>query len=106
MPEALVEQLADGGVMLLPLGPHDGTQHIVKLTKIVKRASTREELIAGAFRAAAAGTGEGIVNFAVIWRRASRESTMSIASAGANLPVVLNAFLPARVFHSSSASPA
>lgn len=33
VPEALVAQLADGGVMLLPLGPHDGTQEIVKLTK-------------------------------------------------------------------------
>ena len=33
IPEALVEQLADGGIMLLPLGPHDGLQQIVKLTK-------------------------------------------------------------------------
>jgi len=44
VPEALIEQLVDGGIMLLPLGPHDGTQHIVKLTK----ASTgveREELL-------------------------------------------------------------
>jgi protein-L-isoaspartate(D-aspartate) O-methyltransferase len=44
VPEALTEQLADGGIMLLPLGPHDGTQHIVMLTK----ASTgieREELL-------------------------------------------------------------
>jgi protein-L-isoaspartate(D-aspartate) O-methyltransferase len=33
MPEALVEQLADDGVMLLPLGPQSGTQRIVKVTK-------------------------------------------------------------------------
>jgi protein-L-isoaspartate(D-aspartate) O-methyltransferase len=33
IPGALVEQLADGGIMLLPLGPHDGAQEIVKLTK-------------------------------------------------------------------------
>lgn len=33
IPEALTAQLAEGGVMLLPLGPHAGTQHIVKLTK-------------------------------------------------------------------------
>src|SRR6202044_1160956 len=29
-PEALVEQLAEGGKMMLPLGPRDGTQHLVK----------------------------------------------------------------------------
>ena len=33
VPPALVEQLAVGGVMVLPLGPHDGAQSIVKLTK-------------------------------------------------------------------------
>jgi protein-L-isoaspartate(D-aspartate) O-methyltransferase len=33
IPEALTDQLAEGGVMLLPLGPHDGAQQIVKLTK-------------------------------------------------------------------------
>ena len=33
VPEALIEQLAEGGVMLLPLGPRDGPQEIVKLTK-------------------------------------------------------------------------
>jgi protein-L-isoaspartate(D-aspartate) O-methyltransferase len=33
IPEALIAQLADGGVMLLPLGPQGGTQEIVKLTK-------------------------------------------------------------------------
>ena len=33
VPEALVEQLADDGVMLLPLGPHAGIQRLVKVTK-------------------------------------------------------------------------
>ncbi|MGE3149547.1 MAG: protein-L-isoaspartate(D-aspartate) O-methyltransferase [Pseudorhodoplanes sp.] len=44
VPEALVDQLAAGGIMLLPLGPHDGVQH---LTKLVREASglRRTELI-------------------------------------------------------------
>jgi len=33
IPPALVAQLADGGIMVLPLGPHDGPQELVKLTK-------------------------------------------------------------------------
>jgi protein-L-isoaspartate(D-aspartate) O-methyltransferase len=33
VPPALVEQLGEGGVMVLPLGPHAGPQHIVRLTK-------------------------------------------------------------------------
>ena len=33
VPEALVEQLAPDGLMLLPLGPHGGVQHLVKVTK-------------------------------------------------------------------------
>jgi protein-L-isoaspartate(D-aspartate) O-methyltransferase len=32
VPQALVEQLAEGGIMILPLGPHAGPQYIVKLT--------------------------------------------------------------------------
>ena len=44
VPEALVEQLADGGLMLLPLGPRSGTQEIVKLTKSDK-GLTQERLI-------------------------------------------------------------
>ena len=32
-PAALAEQLADGGIMIMPRGPHNGPQHIVKLTK-------------------------------------------------------------------------
>ncbi len=48
VPEALVEQLAEGGVMLLPLGPHGGTQHLVKLTKSAGSLK-REDLIAVRF---------------------------------------------------------
>src|SRR5262245_29278974 len=48
VPDALVEQLADGGVMLLPLGPHGGTQHLVKLTK-TSEGLEREQLIAVRF---------------------------------------------------------
>jgi len=33
VPDALVEQLAEGGVMILPLGPHKGVQCLVRLTK-------------------------------------------------------------------------
>ena len=33
IPEALVAQLAEGGAMVLPLGPHSGPQQLVKLTK-------------------------------------------------------------------------
>ena len=33
LPQTLIGQLAEGGVMLLPLGPHDEAQELVKLTK-------------------------------------------------------------------------
>lgn len=33
VPQLVVDQLGEGGVMLLPLGPPTGPQHIVKLTK-------------------------------------------------------------------------
>ena len=45
LPEALVEQLAEGGKMLLPLGPRHGPQFIVKLTKQAGGEIVREELI-------------------------------------------------------------
>jgi len=48
VPQALVDQLAEGGVMVLPLGPHDGAQSIVKLTK-TPTGVTRETLIAVRF---------------------------------------------------------
>jgi protein-L-isoaspartate(D-aspartate) O-methyltransferase len=48
VPEALVAQLAEGGKMVLPLGPRDGTQHLVKLTKMAQSLS-RQTLIAVRF---------------------------------------------------------
>jgi protein-L-isoaspartate(D-aspartate) O-methyltransferase len=33
VPDALVEQLAEGGVMILPLGPHAGVQNLVRISK-------------------------------------------------------------------------
>jgi protein-L-isoaspartate(D-aspartate) O-methyltransferase len=44
VPEALVEQLADDGVMILPLGPHNGNQRLVRLTKSAGGLK-REDLI-------------------------------------------------------------
>ena len=44
IPETLVAQLGEGGVMLLPLGPHGGAQRIVKLTKSADGVD-REDLI-------------------------------------------------------------
>jgi protein-L-isoaspartate(D-aspartate) O-methyltransferase len=44
IPESLTAQLGEGGVMLLPLGPHGGAQRIVKLTKSSDGVK-REDLI-------------------------------------------------------------
>lgn len=41
VPAGLVAQLGEGGVMLLPLGPQAGAQHLVRLTK--SRDGTRQE---------------------------------------------------------------
>jgi len=49
VPTGLLDQLANGGKMLLPLGPHQGTQHIVKLTKSASGEVERESLIAVRF---------------------------------------------------------
>jgi protein-L-isoaspartate(D-aspartate) O-methyltransferase len=48
VPQALVDQLADDGIMLLPLGPQGGAQHIIKLTKS-QTGIARENLIAVRF---------------------------------------------------------
>ena len=48
IPDALVDQLGEDGKMVLPLGPRDGTQHIVKLTKSAS-GLTRQNLIAVRF---------------------------------------------------------
>jgi protein-L-isoaspartate(D-aspartate) O-methyltransferase len=44
VPDALLEQLAEGGVMVLPLGPHAGPQRLVKLTK-GEQGINQEDLI-------------------------------------------------------------
>ena len=48
VPDALVTQLAEGGVMVMPLGPQSGVQHLVRLTKI-KGELVREQLLAVRF---------------------------------------------------------
>ncbi|MGI8524917.1 MAG: protein-L-isoaspartate(D-aspartate) O-methyltransferase [Pseudolabrys sp.] len=48
VPQVLVGQLLEDGVMVLPLGPRDGPQYIIKLTKTKTRVE-REELIAVRF---------------------------------------------------------
>ena len=48
VPQTLLDQLADDGVMILPLGPHGGSQHIIKLTKSTTGIA-RENLIAVRF---------------------------------------------------------
>jgi protein-L-isoaspartate(D-aspartate) O-methyltransferase len=45
VPNALVEQLGEGGRMILPLGPRHGTQYIVKLSKSAGGEIKREDLI-------------------------------------------------------------
>ncbi len=49
VPEALTAQLADGGKMVVPVGPRHGTQYIVRLTKRANGTLTRENLIAVRF---------------------------------------------------------
>ena len=44
IPQALVDQLAVGGIMVLPLGPQDGHQTLVKLVR-TKDGVERTELI-------------------------------------------------------------
>ena len=44
LPQALLDQLAEDGIMILPLGSHDGSQHLIKLTKS-QTGTRRENLI-------------------------------------------------------------
>jgi protein-L-isoaspartate(D-aspartate) O-methyltransferase len=48
VPEALIEQLADDGIMVLPVGPRNAPQHIVRLRRTAEGIE-REELIAVRF---------------------------------------------------------
>jgi len=49
IPEALTAQLAEGGKMVVPVGPRDGTQYIVKLEKQSGGKLVRDSLIAVRF---------------------------------------------------------
>jgi protein-L-isoaspartate(D-aspartate) O-methyltransferase len=52
VPQALLAQLADDGIMVLPVGPTNGPQRIIKLTKSITATGpdiAREELIAVRF---------------------------------------------------------
>jgi len=49
VPQALVDQLSEDGKMVLPLGPRDGTQYLVKLSKAGGGELARENLIAVRF---------------------------------------------------------
>lgn len=44
VPQTLLDQLADDGIMILPLGSHEGSQHLIKLTKS-QTETRREDLI-------------------------------------------------------------
>jgi len=48
IPEGLLDQLADDGKMVLPLGPRGGAQHIVKLSRTADGLG-RQDLIAVRF---------------------------------------------------------
>jgi len=48
IPQALVDELSEGGVMVLPLGEHGGSQRIVKLTR-GRDGVTQQDLIAVRF---------------------------------------------------------
>jgi protein-L-isoaspartate(D-aspartate) O-methyltransferase len=48
VPQALLAQLADDGIMILPLGPHEGPQELVKVTR-TKDKLEQETLIAVRF---------------------------------------------------------
>ncbi len=49
VPQALTEQLAEDGIMLIPLGPHDGRQELVRLAKTKGGWLQRDNLIAVRF---------------------------------------------------------
>ncbi len=59
VPQALIDQLADDGVMVLPLGRQHGTQHVVKLSKS-STGVTRENQIAVRFVPLLPGQAQGL----------------------------------------------
>jgi protein-L-isoaspartate(D-aspartate) O-methyltransferase len=48
LPQSLLDQLTADGIMILPLGSHEGSQHLIKLTKS-ETGTRRENLIAVRF---------------------------------------------------------
>ncbi len=54
IPQSLIDQLAEGGVLVMPVGPAEGPQRIVKLTD-TPQGFKREELIAVRFVPLVAG---------------------------------------------------
>ena len=48
IPQTLLDQLGEDGIMVLPVGWHEGSQHIIKLTKS-QTGIAREDLIAVRF---------------------------------------------------------
>jgi len=48
IPQALIDQLVVGGILIAPVGPEDGAQHLTKVTK-TETGETRETLIAVRF---------------------------------------------------------
>jgi protein-L-isoaspartate(D-aspartate) O-methyltransferase len=48
LPQSLLDQLAEDGIMILPLGSHEGSQHLIKITKS-QTGTRRENLIAVRF---------------------------------------------------------
>jgi len=57
VPERLVEQLADGGVMVLPLGPQGGDQQLVRLRRQTDGRVDRDHLFAVRFVPLVSGDG-------------------------------------------------
>ena len=48
LPQTLLDQLAEDGIMIVPLGSHEGSQHLIKITKS-QTGTQRENLIAVRF---------------------------------------------------------
>ncbi|MEH6404036.1 MAG: protein-L-isoaspartate(D-aspartate) O-methyltransferase [Sneathiella sp.] len=49
IPECLVDQLNDGGIMILPVGPDLGNQHIIRVEKDATGHATETELLSVRF---------------------------------------------------------
>ena len=49
VPQTLIDQLGDKGIMVIPVGPQRGPQHIIKLKRLQTGEVAREDLIAVRF---------------------------------------------------------